>query len=140
MTQAYPLQWPRCRERRPSRDRKIGRFTVGKTIAIGGSEQTYRRQQEITVSQAVERLLAELNRIGAIGAIISTNLEVRNDGFPRSGQRQPDDPAICVYFTLAGTRGNAGFLRRSSDQRWLVRHLLSPAPITFSRDFRRLRT
>ncbi len=30
--------------------------------------------------------------------VISTNLETRLDGLPRSGQRKPDDPGVAVYW------------------------------------------
>jgi hypothetical protein len=30
--------------------------------------------------------------------VISSNLMLRNDGLPRSGQRAPDDPGVAVYW------------------------------------------
>jgi hypothetical protein len=92
--QAYPLQWPQGRPRLASFKRKDGRFhkTDWRTNA----------KRSLTVSEAVARLMAEANRIGARGVVISSNLEIRQDGLPRSGQRKPDDPGVCVYFHLAG--------------------------------------
>jgi hypothetical protein len=43
-----------------------------------------------------------LQRIGARYAVISSNLELRRDGLPRSAQREPEDPGIAVYFALDG--------------------------------------
>ncbi len=47
-------------------------------------------------------MLEELRKMGATDAVISSNLALRNDGLPRSGQRQPQDPAVAVYFNLDG--------------------------------------
>jgi hypothetical protein len=33
---------------------------------------------------------------------LSTNVALRLDGLPRSGQREPDDPGAAVYFKLKG--------------------------------------
>ena len=62
-----------------------------------------------TLSQAICRVDEEINkftkhghtyRIDPDSIIISTNLSVRLDGKPRSGQRIPQDPGVAVYFTL----------------------------------------
>jgi len=54
------------------------------------------------VADATARLMAELDRLGARHPVLSTNLALRNDGLPRSGQRMPDDPGVAVYFHLEG--------------------------------------
>jgi len=41
-------------------------------------------------------------RIDPDDVVISSNLELRRDGLPRSGQRAPDDPGVAVYFVLDG--------------------------------------
>jgi hypothetical protein len=51
---------------------------------------------------AVDRLDAELSRLGALYPVLSTNVELRLNGRPRSGQRAPDDPGACIYFSLKG--------------------------------------
>lgn len=38
--------------------------------------------------------------------VISTNLRLRQDGFPYSGQPQPADPGVAIYFPLFFMRGN----------------------------------
>lgn len=78
---AYPLSWPVGAKR--SAKRENARFRV-----------TFRR--------AREDLLEELRRLGARGVILSTNIPTRNDGLPYAGERNPDDPGVAVYFTLAG--------------------------------------
>lgn len=49
----------------------------------------------------MKRLL-HIDRVAGQNLVISTNLKLRNDGFPRSDQRKPDDPAVCVYFYMDG--------------------------------------
>src|SRR3546814_9453399 len=51
---------------------------------------------------ALDRLEAELTRLGARGIILSSNLERTLSGAPRSGQADPADPGVAVYFTLKG--------------------------------------
>lgn len=34
--------------------------------------------------------------------ILSTNVELRNDGLPYSGRRTPDDPGVAVFFRRKG--------------------------------------
>jgi hypothetical protein len=65
---------------------------------------TYARRDQLTVAQATARLMLELDRLGAGGELLSTNLDVRLDGLPRSGQRAPEDPGVAVYFRFGGDR------------------------------------
>ena len=89
---AYPLSWPAAWKRTPAGDRKSARF--GKK----DSRSNYRGAQALTVSQAVDRLVAELYRLFVDGWIISTNIETRLDGTPRSNRPEPTDPGVAVYF------------------------------------------
>ncbi len=97
-----PLSWPAHKPRTKERDRKFGRFNS----AGGGG---YRR--DITLAQATRRLFEQIRAFTRAGqpyrivpddVIISSNLAVRKDGLPRSGQRKPDDPGVAVYFELDG--------------------------------------
>lgn len=47
-------------------------------------------------------LRAELRRLGAHRFVLSTNVELRQDGLPRSDRRAPSDPGVAVYFQLKG--------------------------------------
>lgn len=81
---AWPLYWPEGWKRTASpRPARFGATTV------------YRESQ---------RLLEELGRLGVRrdGAIISTNLKLKRDGTPYSGQRQPEDRGVSVWFDLRG--------------------------------------
>lgn len=63
---------------------------------------SYRKKLPLTLAGARQRLMDELDRMGARYSVLSTNLDLRLDGLPRSGQRQPDDPGVAVYFQLDG--------------------------------------
>jgi hypothetical protein len=80
----FPLSWPAGRKRTLGYQRQRPKFKVR--------------------SFAVERdnLLDELRRLGATGVILSTNVELRGDGLPYSGRRNPDDPGVVVYFARKG--------------------------------------
>ena len=95
MIKAHPLQWPQGWPRTDWQYRQIGRFGK-KEQSPGKSWLSYK---DITVSDAVRRIREQLNMMG-VGddVVISTNLQVRLDGLPRSGQATPKDPGAAVYW------------------------------------------
>lgn len=86
--QRYPLSWPSGWKRTELYKRKRASFR-----SRGGA---------LTMAAAIQRLSGELGRLNAAGEILSTNVETRLDGLPRSGQPEPTDPGAAVYFTLKG--------------------------------------
>jgi len=84
MPQAYPLNWPVTWPRSTTRARSP--FAAR------------------SVSKATSELLGEFRRLGVseYNLIISTNLLLRNDGYPRSEQRTPADPGVAVYCKIKG--------------------------------------
>lgn len=86
---AWPIGWTRHTGLR-------ARAKFGRQTTTGA----WRSKQGLTAAQAIERLRLELDRLGARDVVLSTNLQVRLDGWPRSDQRQPQDPGAAVYFTL----------------------------------------
>jgi hypothetical protein len=78
---AYPLAWPSGQARR--KFRQPAKFKA-------------------TLVSARTHLLNELKLLGARYVVISTNVPTRNDGLPYANMRQPDDPAVAVYFDLDG--------------------------------------
>lgn len=88
---AYPLSWPLGRPRTPAHRRATPQFGTGFT----------QRRRDFTINDAIEALQAELDRLGARQVVMSSNLDLRIDGLPRSGQAQPSDPGIALYFKLA---------------------------------------
>lgn len=93
---AYPLQWPAGRPRKSAAQRKRAAFN--KKQHNGRWNET----KSLTVADALGRLQDELDRIGARYPVVSTNLETRLDGLPRSGQAEPHDPGVALYFDLKG--------------------------------------
>lgn len=81
--QSYPLTWPIGWPRTKDWDRKSGPFQMpaGKTRSL---------------------LSRELALLGAENVVISSNIMTRRDGLPYARQPQPDDPGVCLYFTLHG--------------------------------------
>jgi hypothetical protein len=79
-TRAYPLYWPESWPRTEGYKRKRARF------------------DDRSVYQGRRVLSDEVRRFGGTELIISSNLELRLDGNPRSNQRQPSDPGVAIFF------------------------------------------
>jgi hypothetical protein len=94
---AYPLAWPFGWKRTPAHSRQRATFGATKLNSYG-----WNSKERLTLAEASGRLVRELELLGAINQVLSTNLELRLDGWPRSGQRAPDDPGAAVYFEYAG--------------------------------------
>ena len=56
----------------------------------------------MSVHQGTQDVLTELRRLEATNIVVSTNVEIRQDGLPYSNRRTPDDPGAAVYFILDG--------------------------------------
>jgi hypothetical protein len=85
---AFPLAWPVGKPRTPAAQRKGGKFRSS--------------GRELTVAVAAARVEDELQKLGARWPLISSNVELTLSGRPRSGQREPDDRGVCVYFQMGG--------------------------------------
>lgn len=83
---AFPLTWPDGWGRLKSYQRKRATFA--------------RNKRELTIADAVTRVREELGRMSILDddLVVSTNLELRMDGWPKSGQREPADPGAAVYW------------------------------------------
>jgi len=86
LAEAYPLQWPVGEPRTPIAMRRRARFSD--------------RGTAVSIAAGLDRLLYELNLLGARHTTVSTNVPVRLDGLPYSRATTPDDPGVAVYFTL----------------------------------------
>lgn len=84
----YPLSWPTGWKRSKRSGQIHGRFSS--------------HGNWITVSGALDRVEAELGRLGvpSWNIIISTNLRLGARGNPLSGQPEPDDRGAAVYFRM----------------------------------------
>ena len=95
---AFPLAWPPGWPRTRYQDREHGKFATKASV----SGQSWRSTNRITIYQARERLSDELDKLAARYPILSTNVEPRLDGLPRSGQKDPADSGAAVYFQMDG--------------------------------------
>ncbi|MCA8951686.1 MAG: J domain-containing protein [Planctomycetes bacterium] len=85
MVSASPLSWPQRQPRTPLAQRSRGPFGP-----------------RVTVNSATIDVQNEIRLLRGSDLIVSTNLQLRIDGFPRSGQVRPEDPGVAVYFTRKG--------------------------------------
>lgn len=103
---AYPLQWPTGWKRTPAAVRTRARFAKKerKYSSTPGVNSSWLQSKEVSIADGVERVRGELQRMGIRDddLVISSNLELRLDGLPRSGQREPADPGIAVYWRDRG--------------------------------------
>lgn len=81
MVEAYPLHWPVGQKRTISPERS--------------------RFGDHTLSKATKEVLLELERMKCSNPIISTNIPLRKDGYPRADyeRRVITDKGVAVYFT-----------------------------------------
>lgn len=95
----YPLCWPAGWRRISASQRKNGQFNKKEPVYRDG-RHLHNATRNLTVADGVERILDSLERMGVDRQeiIISTNVRVRLDGLPRSGEKEPDDPGAAVYW------------------------------------------
>ena len=88
----FPLAWPVGWRRTPSDRRTWAKFA--KRVESG--------LRHLTLTEATSTLLKELQRLGVPYGewCISTNVELRLDGLPRSDRGEPSDPGVAVYFRM----------------------------------------
>lgn len=100
---AYPLTWPAGWKRTQGADQRPAKFGKAERVHYEGGGG-YTRTKPLTVADAVDRVLVSLTRMGIPrdDIVISTNLELRTDGLPRSQQRAPRDPGAAVYWRDGG--------------------------------------
>lgn len=93
---AYPLQWPAGWPRTDRTQAKHGKF--GKRRDRFAS--AWRPLEDLTIAEAVSRVRDQLTKMGISDddVVISTDLLLRLDGLPRSGQAEPRDPGAAVYW------------------------------------------
>ena len=77
----YPLHWPEGYPR--TKYQEYSRFKMPQHAAQ-------------------EKLIHELELLGAFNVRLSTNIKLRNDGLPYASQPRVEDTGVAVYFDLAG--------------------------------------
>ena len=79
-TRSYPLYWPEGWPRAQSHQIKRARFG------------------DHSVAQGRRVVSDQVRLFGGGDLIVSRNLELRLDGIPRSGQKQPSDRGVAIFF------------------------------------------
>lgn len=93
--QRYPLFWPAGWPR--AKQRETAAFGTMREKAGAG----YKSRSILSMDEAMKRLEAQLEALGAKDIVLSTNQELNLRGIPR-GDRPPTDPGAALYFTLRG--------------------------------------
>ena len=98
----FPLSWPPGWRRTPSAQRKSAKFSkrIQRSSGTGETAHSWSNKGEVTIAEGTKRVLEQLWALGVRDgeAIISTDLKVRLDGLPYSGQREPEHPGVAVYW------------------------------------------
>jgi hypothetical protein len=79
--EAYPLAWPAGWPR---------------------ARRKTRAAFNLSFANSRDELMRELRLMGARYPVLSSNVPLRRDGLPYSGQKEPDDPGVAVYFMWQG--------------------------------------
>ena len=97
---AYPLCWPPGWKRTQGNKRLGGRFNKKQWHPSSSGTGGYHRSTYLTVADAVERVIQSLDKLGVERGdmIVSTNIVVKLNGLPYSGQKEPADPGAAVYW------------------------------------------
>ena len=99
--EAYPLSWPAGVPR--TKNRESSRFhTTTRQHSPTNPDFSWKRKADLTLARTRDELLVEIQRLGGTQVVLSTNVELRNDGLPYSNRRKPDDPGAAVYFQRKG--------------------------------------
>lgn len=117
---SYPLCWPDGWKRTQPNKRVDGKFrnreTKFHTPIAGQPSRSYQQSNPVSIRDSVMRLLKQLEMMGVLAeeAIVSTNIEPRLDGMPRSGEKKPIDPGAAVYWEDKGQQRCMAIDRYSS--------------------------
>lgn len=97
---AYPLEWPAGWKRTAAQFRTASKFGKAGKYEGYGENKRWVSQRDLTIAEATNRVRDQLQKMGVRDddLVISTNLELRLDGLPRSGQKEPKDPGAAVYW------------------------------------------
>jgi len=98
---AYPLSWPDGWKR--ARSRVSAAFGKSKDSIFVDGQEIRGGKKRLIVSDAVKRLIRTLDLMGIKqdDVLISTNVQLRIDGMPRS-DHEPSDPGAAVYWQKKG--------------------------------------
>lgn len=95
----YPLAWPAGWMRTPARKRTRADFKQTKTDLT--EQGQVKRSIAVSVFVATQRLERQLEMLGGQDPVLSTNVQLRLDGRPRS-EGEPADTGVACYFRFKG--------------------------------------
>lgn len=93
---ASPLEWPAGVPRTPAEERERAKF--------GSRDGARWGLSPLSVPQGRNRLVEELDRLGADNVVITSDYRVKQDGYPYANATEPDDSGVSAYFDLEGER------------------------------------
>lgn len=96
----YPLSWPTGWKRTPASARMKPSFTQTEHKTVG--ETKIKRQADVSMSTAIERLETQLEKLGANNPTLSSNVRLRLDGRIDARNESVFDPGVAVYFRFKG--------------------------------------
>jgi DnaJ domain len=95
---SFPLRWPTGWIRTPPGERRQALF---------GTREDDGALRPLTISEGRDRLLDELDRLGADDVVISSDLRPRSVSRRDNGRAELLDPGVAVYFVLGDRTGAA---------------------------------
>jgi hypothetical protein len=115
MTTTYPLQWPDGWPRTDSHFIIDGKYRFARSTSRG--------RQFWTFAEARDRLIKELEQLGARNIVISSNFKLNRYEQVSDTGRRPEDQGIAVYFMRGGEQlamARDGFTRAEENMRSLT--------------------
>lgn len=102
MQTAYPLSWPSSWPRTRENRRETARFfsSTRRTSSVGGSD--YFVRGKVSMANVTDEIINEVRAIGGQQLVISTNVELKNNGLPYANRQTPRDQGAAIYFALKG--------------------------------------
>lgn len=103
---AYPLQWPDGWKRTAPADRRSAKFskqkvTCGSYVDYEGKTRSTKNtsHRSLSINDATTRVRQAIRAMTADDDfVLNSNLQLRLDGMPRSGQSEPADPGVVIYW------------------------------------------
>jgi len=89
----FPLAWPAKQTRtEPSKRKRAAFMTHNRRGYVYGADRKH------SIAESARELELQIKRMSGSDMIISSNLKIKSNGLPYSGQRNPDDSGVAVYF------------------------------------------
>lgn len=104
---AYPLHWPDGWPREKTRTAARFHKNTSRRVSRGdGTSYEATQKNNLTIADGCARVIAALTAMGVpdYDVVVSTNVEPRLDGMPKSTGNAGEDPGVAVYWKRRGKR------------------------------------